>query len=176
MFKHFNLFFDKINISEIVKAFLSSLTSANTNKPSFSDYFSFLLFPIIISVILIFCDILINQNSANIIITVLSIFVGLLINTLVIIITFLNANQNEKSSPLFIRIYKNLSSQIAFNILLCIITIIFVYLSLIDNCYVNYIFSAISYFFLLLIILIITKIIISIFHKINFQLDKMNST
>lgn len=113
--------FQKINIWCIVKDHLVTLKNDNSDKPEFKDYLLFLLIPMAVPAILI-CVFKreLSESLINILITVLSIFVGLLLNVMVVIFDIIK--KNEKTVKL--RLIKETYSNISFAILISIITII----------------------------------------------------
>ncbi len=112
---------EKINIWCIIKDHLSTLKNDNSDKPEFKDYILFLIIPYIIPLVLL-CgfDLFLSDSLINILITILAIFVGLLLNVMVVIFDIIK--KNEKTVKL--RLIKETYSNISFAILLSIITII----------------------------------------------------
>ena len=75
--------FNKINVSKIVKNHLATLVNDNSRKPDFGDWLTFLIIPIIFASLLVWFGILLSDRANNIVITTLSILVGLLFNVIV---------------------------------------------------------------------------------------------
>jgi len=76
--------FNKINIFKIISNHFNTLQNDNTKKCEFDDILTFLILPLLVSVGLYWFDFELKENAINIIITTLSIFVGLLFNIIVI--------------------------------------------------------------------------------------------
>lgn len=113
--------FNKINITQILKSHFATLQNDNSKKADFDDYLTFLIVPIIVASGLLHYDIQLNDTAVNIVITTLSIFVGLLFNVIVLIFDIIkrDASQSIKNT-----ILKQLLANVAFTILLSIITIL----------------------------------------------------
>ena len=62
-----------------------TLKNDNTGKPDFSDYLIFALIPIILASLLVYNNVQIQGEITSIIVTTLAIFVGLMLNVIVII-------------------------------------------------------------------------------------------
>lgn len=161
---------DKTNVSDILKGFYESLKSANDSKLKYSDYFEFLILPSVISIVLICFNVVINDNNSDIIITVLSILVGLLINTLMIIITFLNTKLIELTKIIF----KNVSAQISFSIMLSIFAIIFTLLTTIKYYWIQMLFNFLAFYSIALICICLIVIMNTIYVNIIYQINRKN--
>lgn len=129
--------FDRIDISQIfIKHFATlydhrALTLHGKRRMSFEDIFTFLLFPLFTSLILVILfDLFINDNYLNIIITSLSIFVGLLFGFLTLVydivkterVVVLQKDVTHEQKIKF-RLVKELFINIAFAIALSILSI-----------------------------------------------------
>lgn len=154
----------KINIKKIVIDHFKTLRDANTNRIRISDYLLFLGVPLIVSVIIVFSfNILLSDNLINILITSLSIFVGLLLNLLVIIFDVVTKlKEKEKHDTLKKNFLKEIYSNISFSILLSLVAIIFLVLSLTDNCYLklisNVICDMLLLFFSMTLLMILRRV------------------
>lgn len=75
----------KINIGKIISKHIDSLFANRSNNISFWDIFTFILVPVILSVILVYYRVTIDNDYANTIIAGLSIYIGLSLNFIGII-------------------------------------------------------------------------------------------
>ncbi len=154
----------KINIKKIVIDHFKTLRDANSERISISDLALFFIIPFAASTAIVFYfGILLSDNLINILITSLSIFVGLLLNLLVIIfdvVTKLKENGNQET--LKKKFLKEIYSNISFSILLSIVAILFLVLSLTDNCYfksvTNVITDALLLFFGITLLMILRRV------------------
>lgn len=124
----------KINIWRIITDHLATLKDADKGRPGFSDFFLFLLLPCGGAVVIVFVfHKLLSDNLINILITSLSIFVGLLLNLLVIIFDIINKITERKTEELKKMFLREIYSNISFSILNSLITIGFLVVALIDQ-------------------------------------------
>jgi hypothetical protein len=117
--------FARIDISDIVQNHLKSLSNANTSKAEFSDYLIFLIIPILVAVILPVLKIFLSDTIINIIITSLSIFVGLFFNVIVLIISTMCTKDDDPIKKQFLTEIIDNISYIIFISLVTIVTCIF---------------------------------------------------
>lgn len=138
--------FSKINILQIVVDHLDTLKDANTQRISFFDILLFIIAPLSGAVIVVFCfDYLMGEGLVNILIASLSIFVGLLLNLLVIIFDVITkVNGPGISSKLKKDFLKEIYSNISFCILISIVNIGFLVLTLASNPYIKTIGNVIA--------------------------------
>jgi hypothetical protein len=76
---------EKINVFRIFKDHITTLKKYDNAKISKRDITLFFVLPILISIILVYMRILLNDNGINILITSFSIFMALLFNLLLLI-------------------------------------------------------------------------------------------
>jgi hypothetical protein len=76
---------EKIDIRDILKSHLKTIKNANSGKPDRWDYFTFAFLPLLISSILVYLKVEIKSEITTVIITTLAIFVGLMLNVIVLI-------------------------------------------------------------------------------------------
>ena len=112
--------FDKINIRCILSDHLDTLKNDNTSKAEGKDYLLFLAFPLVLPAVLLWFHVFLSESLINILITSLAIFVGLLLNVMVVIFDIIKKNDDK----LKLRLIKETYSNISFAILLSIFTII----------------------------------------------------
>ena len=156
--------FVKVNVGDIIKSHFSTLVHAKKRKPGRDDYFTFLLFPLLICLIVSFLGVSINSTGTNIIITSLAIFVGLLINMVVLLFDLLGKDTESDEK---VKILREILSNILFTILLSIFLIILSLVGLIPDelmknpCikHVSVVIDGIIYFFLTFLILTILMVI-----------------
>lgn len=119
----------KINVSAIVRDHLRTLVDARTGKAGVSDWFSFLIVPIAGATMLVWKNIFIANDIFSITITGFAIFVGLLLNVMVILFDIVRM---DKVSAHRVRLVRETSTNIAFCILLSILAILSLFLTRLD--------------------------------------------
>lgn len=133
----------KINVLPIARDHLRTLVNARTQKAGFSDWAVFAVLPIIISVGLIWISGELSSTTIGIAVGALSIFVGLLLNLIILLYDIIRSPNEEK---LKFDLVKQTLDNISFAILLSIIAIVFFLLSLVDSKWFSLVFSLIAYF------------------------------
>lgn len=124
----------KINIGRIVTNHLKTLRNDNTGKVGLDDIITFLILPIIGASGLSYFHIELNDSATNIIITTLSILVGLLFNVIVIIFDIIKRDSTKKLKN---QLLNELLTNISYSIVLSILIISITLLTFIDNCYLK---------------------------------------
>lgn len=135
--------FNKVNLSRIIVDHFKTLVNSNTNKAGFDDYFTFLIFPLITGVGLLLFKQIIDKDIVNIIITILSIFVGLLINVIVLIFDIIKRDAEKNLKNVVLR---QTISNITYTILISIITIIFCLFTFVNYNIIKIVSSGFIYF------------------------------
>lgn len=178
-----NKLFIKINVSEIVKNHFITLVDAVTHKPGKDDYYTFLGLPVVVAATLTLFKVSISPAATSIIITSLAIFVGLLINMVVLLFDLL---RREGKSETKIRILKQLFANILFTILLSIILILLSLIGLFpvdintSKCIVDVLLGldCLIYFllsFLFLTLLMVLKRMYALFNHEIKEIEKMEN-
>ena len=157
----------KISLTEIIKDHFKTLIDINTNRAGFDDYFSFLILPILISSLMTFCGLNVNNNSIETIVGSLSIFVGLLFNALVIL---LDIARKQESAEIKQIIVKEVTANISFAIIVSFIAIFIMLFGFIEGLsnYIKIGINLLSFFLLsefALVFLMVLKRIYLIFKK-----------
>jgi energy-coupling factor transporter transmembrane protein EcfT len=137
--------FVKINIWQIVRSHLKTLRNHNTGKLGIDDYITFFILPFLGSSLLLFFSIKLNESAISIIITTLSILVGLLFNVIVIIFDIIKRDNTKKVKN---EILHQLLTNISYGILISILIIVLTLITYFSNCYVNLISTWFVYFLL----------------------------
>ncbi|UEC42442.1 MAG: conserved membrane protein of unknown function [Methanothrix sp.] len=117
---------EKINIARIIKDHINTLKDYETGKYYPWDFILFFIVPITISIILIICDIIIDKDMANALVTSLSIFAALLFNLLLLIydITRKEVNRDEaRNSKVKTDLLKQIFCNVSFSILISVFAI-----------------------------------------------------
>jgi len=173
---------EKIDISEIVSEHLKTLRDENTGRGSTKELLIFFIFPFVISSALLLFKLVLGKDMINILIASLSIFVGLLLNLLMLLIAMLDKckekinlskeqqnpadiskkpffsfdiNMLEKRQKLLRDSYHNIS----FAILLSLLTIPIMIIALANNEVVVYISNFFGYMFLTIFLLTLFMIL-----------------
>ena len=135
---------NKINIIRIIKDHYATLENANTGKSEADDWLAFWVLPIILGIGVTTLQPKISDNNINLIITSLSIFVGLLINVVVLIFSL--GQKGVSEATLKNTVLKQTISNICYTILISIINIVIAFLiSVMKNEIMVILFSAIIY-------------------------------
>lgn len=146
---------------------------------SFGDCLIFLLLPAIVATILPYFNVLISYNLLQIVIAVLSIFVGLLLNVIVLLFDIMN---KESTRVLKITLLQEVLANVSFTILLSILTILVVLPTMLPICFnlTLKIFNGVSYFclilFLLNIIMILKRVYALFFDESEVAKDKKSKS
>lgn len=164
-------FFVKINVLKIIDSHFDTLKNDNSKKTELDDYFTFLILPAIVASVLVWFDIYLNKDAVNMIITALSIFVGLLINVIVLIFDMVKRDAKLKNS-----ILKQLLSNIAFTIVLSIISILFTLGTFVDSLYIKEISNWLVYFFLSVFLLTILMVLKRMYILFTNEINEIESS
>lgn len=120
----------KIDFSKICLDNLRTFRSHDTNKLMVSDFLLFLVFPVILSVVIITSKFELKENFVTAIITAASIFAGLLLNLLVLIYTIFISDREKVQTRLppdkynvWIGLIRETFANVSFCILLSIIIV-----------------------------------------------------
>lgn len=119
----------KVNVWRIVKTHLRTLRRYDSGRPAVSDWFTFLVLPVILSIALSACLDIRSSDAINSLITVLSILAGFSFNLLAIIFGYQGKikraiGPKDKAKKQYIReIHGNISFSVL-NALLCILLLL----------------------------------------------------
>ena len=161
----------KINITKIIINHFATLQNANSKKACFDDYLTFLLIPLLFTSILFYFKVYVTETAINVIISTLSILVGLLFNVVVLIFDIIKRDSANKIKNV---VLKQILSNIAFTILLSIISILFTLLTLIENSISKIIFNSILFFLLFNFVITVLMILKRMFHLFHSEIDELN--
>jgi amino acid transporter len=154
---------EKINVLNIVRNHLKTLVNDNTKKPDLADWLTFLIIPLVLAGLLIFLQIGLSERATNIVITTLSILVGLLFNVIVILFDILKRDNTKKVKN---DLLKQLLTNISYSIFISLVIIFLTVLSYFKVSYWVWICTFLVYFFLghfALTVLMILKRIYALF-------------
>ena len=135
----------KIDVSEIVKDHFGTLVNANTEKADYSDWFTFLVLPILSSGLLTWFFGTIGYEVVGLVIASLTIFIGLLLNLLILLYDIILTPAKQSVKFLLL---KEMLSNISFSILLSATAITVLLFSLIKVSYVDMVLTYLAYFLL----------------------------
>jgi len=161
---------NKINISEIIENHIATLKNDNTKKTGIDDYFTFLIIPIILTSILLYFKVVLSDEALNIVITTLSIFVGLLFNVIVLIFDIIKRDSTKKIKNVVLR---ELLANISFTILISIVAIIFTVLTFIKNDIAKMIFTGAVYFLLAIFVFTVLMVLKRMHKLFNNEIDEI---
>jgi hypothetical protein len=127
----------KIDVRQIVADHFATLVDENTKQRSGLDFNLFVTVPILVASALLFFDLILGKSISNVLITALAVFAGLLFNLLLLIFDIANKPrpEGERLNALKLRFLKEIYSNIAYAILIALLTIVillihFLFLSL----------------------------------------------
>lgn len=120
----------KIDFRAILKDHCRTLDDQNTGKISGPDVVLFFLLPILASALLVGFNLILGKNTGNVLITALAVFAGLLFNLLLLIFDVTNKPRpdSEKLNAFKLKYLKEIYSNIAYAILIALVTIVVVLL------------------------------------------------
>ena len=147
----------KINVLKIIQAHLLTLVDARTKKSGYDDWITFFIIPLLFAMGIFQFQLPLGYNAITIIITSLSIFVGLLFNMVILVFDILkrDATKEIKNSLL-----KQILANISFTIILSIFIIGLSLLALLKNYpTIKVITDFVIYFFLAFFFLTLTMIL-----------------
>lgn len=120
----------KISVKEIIQDHFKTLVNANTNRPGFDDYLTFLIFPILLSFFFYFGGLRVDKESIETIVGSLSIFVGLLFNALVILLDVARKQESKEIKQIIVR---ELTANISFAIIISLTAIFIMLFGFVDQ-------------------------------------------
>ena len=170
--------FSKINISQIIKDHFNTLRNQATHKISGWDIFTFIVFPLIASLVILFIvGFTLDKDASSILITSLSVFSALLFNLLLLIFDIVTREERAskiiKDSPLKGKFLREIYSNISFSILISVICVAILLITLINIKIVwfNQVVSFIVYYlviqFLLTIFMVLKRVHVLISQEIK---------
>ena len=133
----------KVRVGSIISNHFRTLTNHNTKKFEWDDIFTFLVVPAIASVLLLYLGIGLSDSATNIIITTLSILVGLLFNVIVIIFDIIKRDASKKLKN---EVLNQLLTNISYSILLSIFIIAITLFTYVEISAIEMVSTAIVYF------------------------------
>lgn len=160
--------FSKINISTVLRKHFATLKNDNTQKLDWDDYLLFLVLPIFISIVLIYFDCLLSDQLINIVVSSLSILVGLLFNIIVLLFDIIKRDSQQKIKN---EILKEILANISFTIFISLISIIITLISYINIIWLKVTTNAILYFLLCLFFLTVLMILKRMFKLFENEMD-----
>lgn len=137
----------KIDISSIIKDHFGTIVNSNDGKPSGWDWLIFMVSPIVIAYILLSLCIYFSVTFVDIVVSGLSIFVGLLFNIIVILFDIV---KTDKVKPDKKQVVREVVINISFCIILSLFAITTAFMTQLEwgNCF-KYISNFITYFLVL---------------------------
>jgi len=153
----------KINIFRIVRSHISTIK--NSNKFNKADVWTFYIIPCVVSIFLIF-RIKITTGLESLLGVILSIFIGLFLNLLMLLISYVPPKDvDDEKKKLLITTKKESFYNVSYIILICIVELflllIFTYIKEIN--YISTVFSFFVYFLSIHIFLSLLMILKRIF-------------
>lgn len=126
---------EKINTFKIIRDHIHTLKNYKTGKYSLWDFILFFCVPFLISIALIYFDLLLNKDIVNVLVASLSIFAALLFNLLLLTYDIIKKNSSVEVNPLKVNFLKEIYANISFSVLVAISTVILllVYFLILQN-------------------------------------------
>ncbi len=159
----------KLNPIDIVFDHLSTLVRIDTKKLDYWAIIILFILPLLLSVFLLYRFDVLSSNIVNILISTFSIFVGLLLNLLLLIYDLTKKfNAKEPNIKIKRKFLKEIFANISYSILISIIIIFFLLFSFINMIQIPKISAFIVYFLVanfFLTILMVLKRIHLLLHK-----------
>ncbi|WP_055562644.1 hypothetical protein [Hymenobacter sp. AT01-02] len=147
----------KIDVTGIIAAHRRSIVNANTNRPAVSDWVSFVVLPVAFSAILMSFKVYLDSDLVNTIISAFSIFVGLLLNVIVVLFDIIRSTSDRKIK---LDVLEETLANISFAIVLALFCIMFSFTTQIKRWdWVSPTANAINYYLLGLFITTLLMII-----------------
>lgn len=135
---------NKINLKQIFIDHFKTLKDESTGGISKPDLFFFFVIPVIPAYFLIHYKYSISIDKLNVIISTNSIFIGLLFNLLALLYSLYQSPENQTKFKK--ELTKEMLANISFEIIILIFSIIFAIFSIVDNLFLNDLFSLITYY------------------------------
>ena len=109
----------------VIKDHFATLVVGDTSKRSLLDFVLFYLVPIIVGVVLVKFNLIFGRSLGYALIIALSVFAGLLFNVLLWILNIASKtrSENEKLSANSLRFLKGICSNVAYAVLISLLTI-----------------------------------------------------
>jgi hypothetical protein len=170
MLRKIKKIFEKVNVVVIVEKHLQTLVNAQTKKHELGDYVTFLFIPSIVSLALIWFGFLLNKDFVGIICSILSIFVGLFFNVIVIIFDIVKREAGKKMKVEFLR---ELLYNISFTILISVFCIVLSLCSIIEQVYIRYVTNFATYFLAVLFLMTVLMILKRMFMLFSKEIDDL---
>lgn len=164
--------FEKINIAVIVRNHLSTLVNDNSKKADFSDWFSFLIIPVVGAIALVCLGVRPTERVNTIIISTLSILIGLFFNVVVILFDIIKRDNNQEIKN---ELLKQLLTNILYSILLSLIIIGITILSFFENKYWKLICYFLTFFLLIHFALTVLMILKRIYVLFTNEMKKLEN-
>ncbi|WP_242916339.1 hypothetical protein [Pontibacter liquoris] len=156
----------KIDIRKIIRDHKSTLVNQNDGKPDITDKLSFFWGPLVAAALLVYFGALIKEGMISTIVSVLAIFVGLLLNVVVLLFDIVRKADVRKVK---VELVREVLANIMYTILLSVACILTSIMTLINfNCYLLHFTNFISYFLLfvfLTTLLMVIKRMYSLFEN-----------
>lgn len=166
----------KIDVKDIIYGHLKTLKNYQTGKYSIKDVLTFFIFPLIISILLTMKSV-VSKEGIQIILTVFSIFAGLLFNFLLLIMDIgrrvkqqgatatVDAKKQKATEALIKETYCNVSFSILVSLFIVCFSLIFVVG--ITNVVIKCIVSIVLYWLIFVFIMTLFMILKRIFRLLN---------
>ena len=160
----------KINVFRIVKDHISTLKDYGKSKVSTFDLLIFFLCPMFVSVALVLFDVRLTTELASLLITVFSIFAGLLFNLQILMFDVIGKVSNTEALPETLNNWRSLnrrmlilesvSFNISFEVLLCLSGVVLLAVStLFKNLTIQTIVSAAAFYIVILFSLTLAMVL-----------------
>lgn len=170
----FKIFSTKIDVFSVFNNHFDTLINFNNSKSSIKDFFTFFIFPFLLSFFFIFIlNGRINENSINSISISLSIFIPILFSFL---IGIFNLNKDDIKSNRHYKVLKQFKSNISFGILISLILLLIIWFRYLNIKIFSFnlgLFSFLTLYLLIIIFLNFVMVLKRLIFIIDGKLDKL---
>jgi len=136
----------KIDIRKIVTDHNKTLINRFTGKPDGTDLISFFILPLVFAIVMVSFHVLISKDLIGTVVSALAIFVGLLLNVVVLLFDIVRKENIRKVKVALVR---EVLANIMYTILLTVACILAIITTLYDgNCIVQHVTNFFSYYLL----------------------------
>jgi len=125
---------DKINVGTIVAGHLATLRDYGTQRRSAVDVFVFFIVPVVLAGLTVWSGVHVRATAVNALLAAFSIFVGLLFNVLIMVLTFLQTTQgspDDRSLVIRKQLLREITANLSFAILVALMLVAVAIISLV---------------------------------------------
>jgi hypothetical protein len=150
--------FTKVDVTPIFRGYISTFKAYRSNSYSWGDVLFFLVVPFLIACLFVFLKVTVTQELSHLLLGLYSIFAGLFFGLQLFIFEIISKivelNLTLKSSKLRIKKFEYIAKNISFEILICVLGLLILFLTeLFTVKPLNIFFSGLSFYLLTVFVL-----------------------